>query len=77
MKSENFDIVLDDLVQRLIELRKSKKLSHEKLVKLSGVSRTAISYMEARKTTPSIVTVMKVCKAMDIKLSDLLKEVNQ
>ena len=77
MKSENFDIVLDDLVQRLIELRKGKKLSHEKLVKLSGVSRTAISYMEARKTTPSIVTVMKVCHAMDVKLSDLLKEVSQ
>jgi len=65
---------LNHVVHRLIEIRKKKQISHEKLVKLSGVSRTAISYIEARKTVPSIITCMKLCEALEVDLSKLLKE---
>ena len=77
MRSDDFENALDTLIQRLIELRKSSGISHEQLVKLSGVSRTAISYIEARKSTPSIINLMKICDALDVKLSDLLKEVKK
>ena len=75
MMNDVFEKSLDHIVKRLIEIRKEKRISHEKLAQISGLSRTAISYMEARKSTPSIVTCMKLCKALDVKLSDLLREV--
>ena len=74
MKDAEFQKSLDHVVKRLVEIRKKKKISHEMLVNASGVSRTAISYMEARKSTPSILTCMKICKALDVDLSKLLKE---
>lgn len=74
MKDRQFEKALDHVVKRLVDIRHKKGISHEKLVKLSGVSRTAISYIEARKSTPSIITCMKLCKALDVELSKLLKE---
>ena len=74
MKNTAFQKSLDHVVERLIDIRKKKGISHEQLVKISGVSRTAISYMEARKSIPSIITCMKLCEALDVKLSKLLKE---
>jgi transcriptional regulator with XRE-family HTH domain len=77
MKDMEFEKALDHVVERLIEIRKKKGISHEHLVKLSGLSRTAISYIEARKSTPSLITCMKLCKALGLDLSKILKETGQ
>ncbi len=74
MRDDEFEKYLDDIVKQLIKIRKDKGISHEKLTELSGLSRTAISYIEARKSTPSIITCMKLCKALRVKLSDLLRD---
>lgn len=72
MMKDEFEKSLDHIVQALIKARKDKGISHEKLSELSGISRTAISYIEARKSTPSITTCMKLCKALEVKLSEIL-----
>ena len=74
MKDAEYEKALDHIIRRLVETRKKKQISHEKLVELSGISRTAISYIEARKSTPSIITCMKISKALEIDLSKLMKE---
>lgn len=73
MKDDEFEKALDGIIAELIKIRKNKGISHEKLTELSGLSRTAISYIESRKSTPSIISLMKICKALDVKLSGLLK----
>lgn len=74
MRNNEFEKALDEIVKELVKTRKEKGISHEKLTELSGLSRTAISYIESRKSTPSIITCMKLCKALDVRLSDLLKK---
>lgn len=73
MKDDEFEKALDGIIAELIKIRKDKGISHEKLTELSGLSRTAISYIESRKSTPSIISLMKICKALDVKLSRLLE----
>ena len=57
------------------KLRKEKGLSQEKLARLSDVSNNTIVNIEAGKQkNPTIDTIRKIAKALDVSLEDLLKE---
>ncbi len=60
------------LVTIFIELRKTKGLSQEKLAHKVGIHRTAVSLIERGERTPTIATCMRIAKALDARLSDLL-----
>jgi len=55
----------------LQEERKAKKISQEKLAKLTGLDRTAISLIETGKRSPIFSTILKICLALKIKPSEL------
>jgi len=57
------------------KLREEKGLSQEKLARLSDVSNNTIVNIEAGKQkNPTIDTIRKIAKALDVSLEDLLKE---
>lgn len=66
------DKVHDKLIKALTAIRKDKGLSHEALATLSGVSRPAISHIEAGKRKPTLHLCLRIAKALDVRLSDLL-----
>ena len=74
MKEKDIEKALDSIIAQLVKIRKERGISHEQMTKLTNLSRTAISYTESRKSTPSIATCLKLCDALDVKLSDLLKK---
>ena len=51
--------------------RKAKKISQEKLSKLTGLDRTFISLIENGKRNPTFATILKICSALEINPSDL------
>jgi len=53
------------------EERKAKKISQEKLAKLTGLDRTFISLIENGKSSPTFSTILKICSALDIAPSEL------
>jgi transcriptional regulator with XRE-family HTH domain len=55
----------------LQEERKAKKISQEKLAKLTGLDRTFISLIENGKRSPTFSTILKICSALKIDPSDL------
>jgi transcriptional regulator with XRE-family HTH domain len=55
----------------LQEERKAKKISQEKLAKLTGLDRTFISLIENGKRSPSFTTILKICLALEIEPSNL------
>ena len=55
----------------LQEERKAKKISQEKLAKLTGLDRTFISLIENGKRSPTFSTILKICSAIEIDPSDL------
>jgi transcriptional regulator with XRE-family HTH domain len=55
----------------LQEERKAKKISQEKLAKLTGLDRTFISLIENGKRSPTFSTILKLCSALEIEPSEL------
>jgi transcriptional regulator with XRE-family HTH domain len=55
----------------LQEERKAKKISQEKLAKISGLDRTFISLIENGKRNPTFTTILKICSALEIEPSEL------
>ncbi len=58
----------------LIKRRKELGFSHEKLAKLAGLHRTAISHIENRRRNPTLLVCLKLSNALGYQLSELLKE---
>ena len=53
-------------------LRKKLKYSQEKLAEFSDLSKTSISSIECGKSSPSIETLEKIAKALNIELKELV-----
>ncbi|HSL85404.1 MAG TPA: helix-turn-helix transcriptional regulator [Bacteroidales bacterium] len=54
--------------------RRSRNLTQKQLGELIGLSNTYLSDMELGRTNPSIKTLKKIAKAMEISYIDLLKD---
>lgn len=53
-------------------MRNKQSLSQEELAKRTGLDRTYISLLERGKKNPSLFTILKICKALDILPSELM-----
>jgi transcriptional regulator with XRE-family HTH domain len=61
----------------LRELREAKHISQEKLAEYCELDRTYISLLERGLRQPTITTLFKVAKALDIAPSELIEEVKK
>ena len=59
--------------KKLREVRLKKKLSQGDVARILGVHRSYISGLERGRRNPSLVTVHKVAKALDVSTNELLK----
>jgi transcriptional regulator with XRE-family HTH domain len=64
---------MSNITQRLRRLRESKGLSQEKLARLADVANNTIIKIEAGKNqNPTLNTIKKIAKALNIKSDDLI-----
>jgi len=68
----NSNELLKTLGSKIRTIRKSKKVSQEKLAELAGLHPTYISNIEQGKVNASIYSYYMVAKALDIQFQDLL-----
>ena len=61
------------LGKRLREVRQSKNLSQEELANRAGYYRTYIGHIETATYSPSVHTMWRLAKALDMDLGELLK----
>jgi len=64
--------VIDSLIRQLAARRKALDLSHETLAQRAGLSRAAVSFIEARKREPTLLTLLLIAEALDCRLDTLL-----
>ena len=57
---------------RIRELRKRKNMSLTELAQKSGLSAATISQIERDNVDPTLTTLYKICKALDITLASLI-----
>jgi transcriptional regulator with XRE-family HTH domain len=62
---------LDAFAKRLKEVRKLKNFSQEELAYKSGLSLSQIARIETAKTNPTISTIFRIARTLNIKLSEL------
>lgn len=63
----------EKISKRILELRKEKKLTVEKLAWSAELSKSCVSYAEQGKRDIKISTLKSICKGMDISLSEFFK----
>lgn len=65
------------LAQIITEQREQKQISQTQLAMLSGINQAHISRIEGGKSKPTMPTVFRICKALDIDpltLADILAQ---
>lgn len=58
---------------QLKKVRQEKGLSQEKLALMSGFHPTYISHLETGKKHPTLLTLVKISKCLEVQLNDLLR----
>lgn len=61
------------LGQRLRDVRKTKNLSQEELADRAGYYRTYVGHIETATYSPSVHTMWRLAKAMEMDLGELLQ----
>jgi len=65
---------MSSITKNLRKMRESKGLSQEKLARLSDVANNTIVKIEAGKNkNPTLETLKKIAKALDISVDELIK----
>lgn len=57
--------------QKLKDVRKTKNFSQEDLAYKSGLTLSQIARIETAKTNPTLSTIFKIARTLEIKLSEL------
>jgi len=74
-KNKSPEQIVSKLLSDLEKIRHAKGLSHEKLATLAGIHRSTVSLIENKKRVPTILTCLKLCQALNVRLDDILRKI--
>jgi transcriptional regulator with XRE-family HTH domain len=74
MRDRISEQIAEAAVALLTAVRKKKGLSHQFVADASGLNRSAISMIESGKRSPTLKTCLKIARALDVDLADLIKK---
>ena len=64
------DLEVEQVIDKIRAFRTERKISIVQLSVDSGISRSHLFYIESKKTIPSLETLSKIAKAMNLHLRD-------
>lgn len=73
MKKANADKIYAKIGERIVEARKAKGMSQEKLASDSGVDRSHMGFIEQGRRRPTVSTLHRIATTLNIKLEDLFQ----
>lgn len=62
------------VAERIVELRKDRKLTLQECARLSGVAASTLSKIERRELSPTISTLQKIAEGFSVELSELITQ---
>ena len=75
--SKEDDVFLKALGRRISDIRKEKGLTQVELGDLIDMEKPNMNRLERGGTNPTVLTLKKICTALDITLGHLLAELHQ
>lgn len=76
MRPDPTDQIVKRLIKRLAQKREKQGLSKNKMAELTGLDRRTIFLVENDQRSPTLRTLLKMAKALDLKLGPVLVELN-
>ncbi len=67
------DLIYNKIRKRIVAKRKDLKLSQEKLAELVDLHYNYVGKIERGEKRPTLITLYKIAKALDMKLEDLFR----
>jgi len=77
MAPNRLDLIAQHMVSKMIQARKEKKLSVNKLAWMSGVSPSAIAFLENGTHSPTLKTFLRITAALELDMARLYWEADQ
>ena len=66
---EEINEEIAELIFKIIIVRKKKNISQKELAKLANLPQNTVSRIETLTTSPTLGTFIKICKALDLKVT--------
>lgn len=73
MKTSSVEHIYIELGKRIVKARNDKGMSQEKLAATSGIDRSHMGFIEQGRRKPTLSTLFKIAKSLDISLEQLFK----
>lgn len=73
VKTSSIDQIYTEIGKRIVKARNSKGMSQEKLAANSGIDRSHMGFIEQGRRKPTLSTLHKIAKSLDISLEQLFK----
>ncbi len=73
MKTSSVEHIYTELGKRIVKARNDKGMSQEKLAATSGIDRSHMGFIEQGRRKPTLSTLYKITKSLDISLEELFK----
>jgi transcriptional regulator with XRE-family HTH domain len=74
MASLRPDLIAREIVSKMIEIRVDKGLSVNKLAWMSGVSPSAIAFLEKGTHSPTLKTFLRLADALELDVAKLYRD---
>lgn len=69
----NIDSIYKNLGNKITKIRGKKGLTQEEVALEAGLNRAFIGYIERAERRPTVKTIAKIAKALDVKIWELFK----
>jgi DNA-binding XRE family transcriptional regulator len=66
--------IAEILIEKLAQTSEKKNLTYDNLAALIGTNKSTIFAIENKKNLPNLLTFIKICMALDLKLSEISKD---
>jgi transcriptional regulator with XRE-family HTH domain len=73
VKTRSVDAVYKELGKRIVDARKAKNMSQEKLASESGMDRSHLGFIEQGRRRPTVATLVKLTDVLGLSLERLFK----
>ena len=72
VKHDPVKTIVKKVCKTLTEERKRQNISQQRLSEMAGISRTGLRHIESLETNPTLYSLLRIAKALDVDLADLL-----
>lgn len=74
---ENYENIIKLIAQNIKRIRISKGLSVQEVAYRCDIERSNLSRLEAGKTNMTIKTICLICSALNVEITDVIREIEE